>query len=204
MSSIRINAIAAMCDANRGIGLNGVLPWSIPDEYQYFLNVIQRVENSNKTNLMIMGRVSWTEFIHKTQTIPNLLYVVISNTLTNDDLELYDKISRDSVFVVKSYDAAIKLGFNELNEKIESIFVLGGIAIYKEAFLYEKFDLLYLTHVYGEFKCDRFLEPDNFLDLFENQENFSDFSTRGYEIGALNKDPKNDTQYTFKVYKRKY
>lgn len=204
MNSIRINAIAAMCDANRGIGLNGVLPWSIPDEYQYFLNVIQRVENPDKTNLMIMGRVSWTEFIHKTQTIPQLLYVVISNTLTKEGLELYGKISRDAVFVAKSYDEAIKLGVNELSKKVESIFVLGGIAIYKEAFLYKKFDRLYLTHVYGDFKCDRFLEPENFLDLFENLENFGDYSTRGYNIGALNTCSKSGTQYRFRVYLRKY
>jgi dihydrofolate reductase len=36
--SIELNAIAAMCDLNKGIGKNNDLPWSLPDDFKYVIN----------------------------------------------------------------------------------------------------------------------------------------------------------------------
>jgi dihydrofolate reductase len=79
----------------------------------------------------------------------------------------------------------------------------GGVQIYKTAMEYELFDYLYVTHVYGDFKCDVFLEPANFLENFKKVENFRHHSTDGYALDTMHTDPASRVQFKTIVYERR-
>lgn len=203
MAKIPIYAIAAMCDTTRGIGLNGELPWSLPHEFNYFLAVSTRVKDKTKINAVIVGRLTFDSII-ESNIIPNYFYIIISSTITNEGLDLKNKLDPSAVVVVTSYSNAIDYVLNLKSDQIENIFVIGGSNIYKSSFEYERLDRLYLTHIYHEFNCDTFLEPKNFLDSFEKVENFSDYSVEGFEIDKPIADSETGVQYRFLIYKRKF
>ena len=203
MSNIPIYAIAAMCDATRGIGYKNKLPWSLPNEYNYFLCVSTRVKDQTKRNAVVIGRLTFDSLI-QSKIIPNYIYVVVSNTVTKQELNLDNQIDGNSLFVVSSYSDAIDHILNNHSNQVENIFVLGGSSIYKSSFEYKRLDRLYLTHIYKDFECDVFLQPENFLDSFEKIENFKDFNVEGFEIDKLITEPTNNIQYRFLVYSRKF
>ena len=204
MANIPIYSIAAMCDSNRGIGLNGSLPWELPNEYNYFLTVSTRVYEKTKKNAVIVGRITFESIIQSEGPIPDFYYVIVSSSINKEKLDLRNKLDSNAVAIEVSYSDAIEYIFNNLSDKVENIFVIGGSNIYKSSFEYKRLDRLYLTHIYHEFKCDTFVEPPNFLDSFEKIENFSDFSVEGFEIDRLITDSETNIQYKFVVYKRKF
>ena len=58
--SLELIAIVAMSDIDRGIGRNNDLPWSVPDDWNYFLRFIVRTRKPSKVvNALIMGRKTW-------------------------------------------------------------------------------------------------------------------------------------------------
>lgn len=63
----------------------------------------------------------------------------------------------DSVYVCSSIDEALILTQKEeLREKVESVFVIGGGQIYKEAIGLPECTKLYLTEVDNDVVCDTF------------------------------------------------
>jgi len=200
--SFKLNAIAAMGDSNRGIGYQGRLPWSLPFEFKYFLHVIQRVDTPKKRNAIIMGRKSWLDFLHIMPNLPqSLIYVVLSRSVDVSELKDNEKFAKDSLFVAKSYPEAVEFIETNIAELVENVFVCGGSDIYREAFGYRRFDQLFLTHVYGDFECDTFLQPDNFLQCFEAVADVSHIDD--YRIGEPYSDEKSDVKFKFMVYRRK-
>jgi dihydrofolate reductase len=203
MTNIPIYSIAAMCDSNRGIGLNGNLPWSLPNEYKYFLTVSTRVKDETKKNAVVVGRLTFESIISE-ESIPDFFYVVVSSSINKEKLNLKNRLDPQALTVATSYSDAIDYISNNLSDKVENIFVIGGSNIYKNSFEFKRLDRLYLTHIYHEFKCDTFLEPANFLDSFEKLENFNDFSVEGFEIDKLITDSNTNIQYRCVVYRRKF
>jgi dihydrofolate reductase len=43
---IKLNAIAAICNENNGIGVKNTLPWSISEDHFYYLRVINTLQNN--------------------------------------------------------------------------------------------------------------------------------------------------------------
>ncbi len=81
--------------------------------------------------------------------------------------------------------------------KLETIHVIGGTSLFKEALKYPAgfLDKIYLTRVYSdEAKCDVFLEPENFLDGFEKltdlNQPYNTFLTE------------NNIKYIFEIYQK--
>lgn len=192
-----------MCDSNRGIGYKGRLPWSLPFEFQYFLHVIQRrVDAPKKRNLVIIGRKSWLDFLQIMPNLPqSLIYIVLTRSVDVSGLKDSDKFAKDSLFVAKSYPESIEFIEKNLAEQVENVFVCGGSDIYRESFAYPKFDYLFLTHVYGNFECDTFLQPENFLQFFETAEDVKQIDS--YRIGEIYTDDKCNVNFKFMVYRRK-
>lgn len=50
--------IVLACSKNRGIGLNGGLPWDLPRDFKFFRNITSTPLNSTKQNVIIYGRKS--------------------------------------------------------------------------------------------------------------------------------------------------
>ena len=146
---------------NNVIGNKGRIPWHIPDDLKYFKTI-------TRNSCVVMGKKTYQSIGHP----------------------LMDRIN----FVVSSggpipgcivVDDPKKI----LELKMEDLFVIGGQQIY-EYFL-PMADMLYVTHVYGEFPGDSFF-PD--IDLTKWEE-------VSYEDGNCGVD--DEKKWGFSIYMRK-
>ena len=137
---VHLAHIVAATDAGV-IGLNGVLPWHIPEDLQFFRQTTQN-------HVLIMGRKTFESIGHP---LPKRFSVVISR---QKDLRL-DKQNK-STLCVTSLDEAIEQA-QILNNSIyqkNTIFILGGGQIFSSTF--DKVDRIYLTRIHESFEGDCF------------------------------------------------
>jgi dihydrofolate reductase len=202
---IKINAIVAMCHSNFGIGLNGSLPWRLPKDLKFFAQITKFTKDKTKSNCVLIGRKTWFSLPNLFRPLPNRINIIISNTINSKaDLLTNQKSSLDDVHICKSYNDAIDFIFRELNDKVESIYVIGGSQLYQSAFDYKYFNRLYLTRVYLDVKCDTFLQPPNFLESFKRVTEIdekNDENLKGFEINKIEKE--GEIEYCFEIYEKK-
>lgn len=178
-----VNLISAISE-NYGIGKNGNLPWRLRNEMNYFTEMT--TGNTGGTplirNAVIMGRKTWESIPAKYKPLDDRFNVVVTK----------QKISHKDV---TSYTTLIE-AIHDLSENfpdIETIWIIGGSGIYKEAVESKICDRLYITHIKKHFECDVFFPQ--FLDFYkETAEN--GLVTKGIQ-------EENGIQYEFKVYERK-
>ncbi len=131
---MKISMIAAM-DSKRGIGKNGQLPWSIPED-------LQRVRALTKGHTIIMGRKTFESIGHP---LPNRKNIIVTRNLSYNSMGCQ---------VATSLHGAIELA--KAQGETES-FIFGGGDIFSQAIAFA--DELYLTIVEGDFGADTFF-PD--------------------------------------------
>lgn len=124
--------LIAALDPKNGIGIDGKLPWHIKDDLKLF-----KVRTLNHT--IVMGRKTF-ESIGK--PLPKRNNCVVSRNKSYQAVDGVEFISDFKDFLVK----------NELTE--ESIYVIGGAEIYKQALPFAK--QLALSMVKQEYSCDTF------------------------------------------------
>jgi dihydrofolate reductase len=126
-----INIIAAIDDSN-GIGKNGMIPWKLPCD-------LKRFKMITDNGIVIMGRVTWESLPRK--PLPNRINIIVTRSksyLCNEDA-LVAHSFEEALAISKSYN--------------KNIFVIGGEQLYKHALEFNH--RIYLTHVFGDFNCDR-------------------------------------------------
>lgn len=152
-----MKAITAM-DKNRGIGINGKIPWHIPQDFKWF-------KEFTMGKILLVG---WKTF----RTLPPLknrhIRVVdfgcgdiqSQPVKNNNGLEGYiEKFQPDHLNIKESY------------WKVDDPIVAGGAKTY-ELFL-PYITEFYVTHVNGEYEADTFMPA--FEHLFNNQEVIREF-----------------------------
>jgi len=127
-----VSLVAAMAE-NRVIGVNGKLPWHLPDEIKHFKRL-------TVDHTVIMGRKTYEEV---GRPLPNRRNVVISR---NPDFR------PPGVITVPNLDEALALGATE-----SEVFVIGGGEIYRLAL--PRADRLYLTVVHATVEGDTVFPP---------------------------------------------
>ena len=143
-------ACVAALDEERGIGVNGQLPWKLSGDMQYFRNLTTAVIEPDKKNAVIMGRLTWESIPTKFRPLPERVNLVLT---TNADWDAGDP----DVEVAASLDEALeKLA---KRSDVAQIFVIGGGRVYHEALQHEKCDQLFLTHINTMYDCDTFFPP---------------------------------------------
>ncbi|XP_028304739.1 dihydrofolate reductase [Gouania willdenowi] len=158
-----IRLIVATCN-NLGMGKDGKMPWSLPSEFQYFLDTTSRVSRPGKMNMMVWGKRNWYSKPDGTIPLPNTLHVVLSTEMTSAPDHAH--------FLRDDFESAIRLAAEPpLAEIIETIWVIGGTQVYQTAMEHPWCDLLYITDVRAEFQCDVFF-PEFDRKLFKLQEEF--------------------------------
>ncbi|KAM4733813.1 dihydrofolate reductase [Anableps anableps] len=171
-----IRPIAAICN-NMGMGKDGKLPWSLPSEFQYFMNTITRVSRPGNMNLLIWGRLCWNSHPENLFPLANSLHVVLSKTLSS--------VPDHAHFVCREFESAVRLAAEPpLSDIIETIWVLGGTQVYEDALKHPWCDLLYLTDVMADFDCDVFF-PEFDRELFKLQEKFPDVPSEIQEENGI-------------------
>ncbi|XP_037949735.1 dihydrofolate reductase [Teleopsis dalmanni] len=154
MFKMKFNLIVAVSE-DFGIGLKGDLPWKLKSELKYFSNTTKRVVDSNKRNAVIMGRKTYFGVPANKRPLPERLNIVLSTTLKPSDLP-------SDVLLCPNLEAAMKhleTAATNLMPQIETVWIVGGSGVYKEAMDSERCHRLYITKIYSKFECDTFFPP---------------------------------------------
>jgi hypothetical protein len=71
-----------------GIGLKGVMPWSLPADMEYFRQLTSTTTdaNSGRLNAVVMGRKTWDSIPQKFRPLKNRVNIVISRFVPLGDL----------------------------------------------------------------------------------------------------------------------
>ncbi|XP_004570854.1 dihydrofolate reductase [Maylandia zebra] len=180
-----VRLIAAACN-DMGIGKDGKLPWDLPTEFQYFMNTVKTVSRPGRMNFMVWGRLCWNSHPESLFPLPNILHVVLSKTL--------DTVPDHAHFLCRDFDSAIRLAAEPpLADLIETIWIVGGVQLYKDALNHPWCDLLYLTDVMADYDCDVFF-PEFDKNLFQLQEGFPGVPSEIQE--------ENGIKFKYQVFKR--
>jgi dihydrofolate reductase len=122
---------------NWAIGSSGKIPWKCRADMKFFKETTSNVNDPTKMNAVIMGRKTF-ESIQK--PLPNRVNKVLTNKPDNFCKDIF---SNDFDKIIDEL---------ELNPKIETIFVIGGENVYKQALEHPKCEKIYLNIVHVE--CD--------------------------------------------------
>ncbi len=125
-----LSLIAAMSE-NRVIGVDGDLPWRLPDDMKHFMC-------TTRGHAVIMGRKTWESM---DGPLSNRTNIVITRQ---------EKYEADGATVVHSLPEALRIAPTTIDES----FVIGGEAIFRDALPLA--DRIYLTLVHAEFQGDAF------------------------------------------------
>ena len=125
--------IVGMHSSNRAIGAKGKIPWKCRADMKFFKEFTSVVKDPTKTNAVIMGRKTFESL---PTPLPNRLNVVISRKW---NALLLDK-------GVPDFDKAIY--HLESDPTVETIFVIGGEMVYREALNHPKCEKIYLNMVH--------------------------------------------------------
>lgn len=181
-----VRLIAAAC-RDLGIGKDGTLPWHLPSEFKYFLNNITKVSKPGKMNMVVWGKLCWYSNPESIFPLANTLHVVLTNTL--------ETAPKHAHFLSKDFASAVLLASQPpLSDIIETIWVVGGTRVYKDAMVHPWCDLIYLTDVMATFDCDVFF-PEFDRSIFQLQDKFPGVPCEIQE--------ENGIKFKFQVFKKK-
>jgi dihydrofolate reductase len=153
-------SIVAVSGQKRGIGMGNKLPWVIPGDMKHFQTLTTSTNNTNKLNVLIMGKRTWLSIPPKYRPLKNRINLILSR-----DEEFVDDVNdlEDPMIVAASSMAMASKWIDENREKVEQVFVIGGQQIYEEAINGGWCNKIYLTQLHKEFECDTFF-PELVLD----------------------------------------
>lgn len=197
---IKLSLVVAMNNSNRGIGLNGTIPWLLPRDLKFFAKITTQTQDPSKKNAVIMGRLTWLSIPKEFKPLKNRLNVIISSKLDQESLG-----EKPNILLFTSFDEAINSLVNDHKNTIESIYAIGGSMIYKKALEYPSGFLhrIYLTRVFSDIECDTFMQPENFLDSFTKLENpICDTENLNVEFNKIQIEPSNNLKYVFEIYEK--
>eukprot|EP00052_Salpingoeca_macrocollata_P021435 m.183639 g.183639 ORF g.183639 m.183639 type:complete len:211 (-) comp21530_c0_seq1:38-670(-) len=143
-------ALVVAADEALGIGKAGSLPWRLKSDMAFFKQTTSTTESAEKHNAVVMGRKTWQSIPARFRPLAGRKNVVVTRTP-----EQLRKEVPAEVLVVDSFVAALEA--TTTDSAIETVFVIGGGEIYKEAMAHPNCARIYLTRVQGTFDCDTFL-----------------------------------------------
>mgnify|MGYP001595361560 FL=1 len=132
-------AIIAAIGQNRELGLQGKLPWRIPDD-------MQRFKTLTMGHPVIMGRKTWESIPEKFRPLPGRTNIVVTRQAAYE--------AKRAVVATSLEDAHAAAAWASGGD---TTFIIGGGEIYREALpLTER---LYLTLVDAAAEADTFFPP---------------------------------------------
>lgn len=184
---VSMNLVVAAC-TNRGIGINGRLPWKLGADMMFFKKITSQTRDLTRKNAVLMGRKTWDSIPAKFRPLANRINIIVSSTLETSS-------ENSDIHVVRSFEAAVRLlSSSSLKDILERVFVIGGESIYKSALESGLCDQIYLTQVLHEFECDTFLPDINKMYQLVKDPDVDD---------EIQTDSVSQQQFKFTVYKRR-
>lgn len=168
--------IIVAADEKGGIGKSGKLPWHFKKEIQFFAKTTKETKNPDSRNMVVMGRKTWESIDQKYRPLPSRINVILSR---QEDLEI------PGAHVVPSINKALELA-EQLENRIENIFVIGGGEVFRQIVENPLLDGIYFTNIHSTFECDTFFPSIP-----------SDFTK--HHLGS---DEENNIKFDYLLYKR--
>lgn len=137
-----ISLIAAI-GKNRVIGVDGDLPWHLPDDMKFF-------SRTTRGHHVLMGRKNFDSIPAKFRPLPGRPNIVVTRN---------ERFKADEVKVVNNIQAGIDWAKQQGEEEL---FIIGGGEIYQQTI--QQADRLYITHV------DTSIDGHAFFPNFEQSE----------------------------------
>jgi len=144
-SKLKMNLIAAQCRGG-GIGRDNAVPWNIKSEYAHFARMTRSLRDANKQNVVLMGRRTWDSIGAK--PLKGRLNVVLSRTPQPH--------KEGSLWATSLQEAIALLHQTPYVDTVETIWVVGGENIYREAMAHPMCNRIYLTQIDTYVECDTF------------------------------------------------
>ncbi|XP_067938869.1 uncharacterized protein [Watersipora subatra] len=178
--AMNISMMAAMCTSNRGIGLGLNLPWpKLQKDYEYYITLTSSTSTPGGLVANIKGRRTFESSSVQELSRASVLTIVLSSSS--------DRVpNHPTHLVASSMDEALQLC--KQNERIESVWIMGGQVPFQLALSIPECTQFYLTEIDGEYMSDAYMPM--FEHLFV-------LSRKGETI------IENGVKYRFNVYKRK-
>ncbi|VVU95501.1 Thymidylate synthase [seawater metagenome] len=143
--------IIVAVDSKYGIGKDGILPWKIKIDMEYFKNKTTYTEFPNQINVVIMGYNTWISIPKAYRPLKGRINIILTNK--HKDMIKQDEITKIADGLQNAYEIANT--FNPYN-----IFVIGGATIYNEALKSSYLRNIYITHIDQDFNCDTFFKTN--------------------------------------------
>jgi dihydrofolate reductase len=133
-----IKIVTAM-DEEGGIGKAGGIPWHSKRDFRWFRLLTSTKDDKGNQSAVIMGKTTWKSLGYK--PLPNRINIV----LTHDP-----QVPMEGAYGFDSLPKALDFA----KGKTESVFVIGGAKVYREALEMDIVDELFITRIQGRFECD--------------------------------------------------
>ena len=131
--------IVLAADLDWGIGKANGLPWpKLRGDLQHYKRITSTASEGRR-NAIVMGRKTWESKEVAGKPLPNRLNVVVSH---------HELAVPPGVVVAHSVDDALAVG------GVESIFVVGGAGLLRDAIDRADLRFVYLTRIEHRFDCD--------------------------------------------------
>ncbi len=146
-------------DEKMGFAKEGKIPWHLGDDLAFFKSFTTRTIDPEKQNAVVMGRRSWDDIPAERRPLKGRLNVVLTSN------SLGDVGGESGVLQFSSLTDAIRV----LNQapNVESIMVVGGEKLLREAFLLPDCRLIVQSIIPGDFECDQHLRAPIAFKLVE-------------------------------------
>lgn len=143
-------------DRNRGIGVNGQMPWHNPEELKHFRHITMGC-------VLIMGSRTADSLIARMKGAKDRVYTPQEQeVLTGRTLIVVSRKEhvRDYVrlgfYVARSLEDAIKKGHELADPLFTNVVLAGGGQLYKEALEKDLVDTMVVSVIKGTYECDTF------------------------------------------------
>jgi dihydrofolate reductase len=135
--------LIAAADLKNGIGIKGKLPWNLKKDLRFFQKTTITTEDAHNRNMVIMGSVTWDSLPAAHRPLPGRKNVVLHKDRN---------FKAEGAVVANSIQQALEIA----DDRIESVFFMGGASVYDQAIKRRDIDGIYLTRIKKEFKCDTY------------------------------------------------
>ncbi|XP_047317177.1 bifunctional dihydrofolate reductase-thymidylate synthase-like [Impatiens glandulifera] len=154
---IRTYQVVVAATKGLGIDKDGKLPWDLPTDAKFFMKVTYATSDPTKRNAVIMGRKSWESIPLADRPFPGRLNVILTRS------GKFNIATSENVLMCSSTVSALELlATPPYSESIETVFVIGGGEILRDALNAPGCEAIHITEIEADLECDVFIPPIDF------------------------------------------
>lgn len=176
--------VVAVATEKLGIGYKGEIPWKCSKDMKYFRDLTTTTNDTQRKNVVIMGRKTWESLPSRYRPLPNRINIVLTNTISDKDVD-------KGCDLLKCNSITNALLLLEKRSDVGKIFVIGGGQVYAEAIRRAECNTIHMTYIHSF---------DGKLDTY-----FPDPLANGFRLGSsseLYNETDGGISFEYRVYNR--